>query len=200
MKRWEMAFAFALVVGVAGLLLQLPFASVCEEVRGDTLRVHILANSDGERDQQIKLAVRDAVVERCAGLFDGADSRDAAVQRARVSLDEIEDAADRALAAEGATYRSTAELCEMYFDERQYGGLTLPAGRYTALRLTLGEGAGRNWWCMVYPSFCLAAGSDSLEAFSDSEKTVVLGGERYAVRFKVEEWFQKLFFENEASV
>lgn len=197
MKKLEISLFLGLVLSAAALFAGLPFASACSEVREDTLRLHVVADSDSERDQAVKLEVRDAVVGVCADLFAGAGGYDGAVQRAGAALPEIERAANAVLAAEGFEYRARAELKRMYFDARSYGEVTLPSGVYTALRVTLGKGEGKNWWCVLYPALCIASSSaDALEEYSEQERTVVLGGERYAVRFKLEEWFRELFGED----
>ncbi len=194
MKKLEISLIFGLAVTAAALIAGLPFASACSEVREDTLRLHIVADSDSEADQSVKLAVRDAVVKLCADGFSEAEGFCEALARAEAALPEIERAANEVLKREGFGYSAHAEIRRMYFDARSYGEVTLPSGVYTALRVTLGSGEGKNWWCVLYPSLCIASSSeDALEEYSENERTVVLGGERYAVRFKLEEWFRELF-------
>jgi stage II sporulation protein R len=195
MTRLEKAFAAGLVLCVAMAAWQLPFSRNCAQIREDTLRLHIVANSDSDEDQAVKLAVRDAILESAPDFFGGASSREEAVALAREGLGTVEEIAARSLARNGFDYGARASVTEMYFDQRSYDGLTLPAGRYTALRIELGEAEGKNWWCVVYPSLCLPGASDreALDSYTEEEREIVTGEEKYEYRFKLEEWFQALF-------
>lgn len=195
MKKAEIALLLAFVLCAAAAVTGLPFARACDALRGDTFRLHIVANSDGDADQAVKLAVRDALLANSGALFGAADSAEEAAARAGSRLAAVEAVADSVLQARGFPYAAHARIVRMYFGTRSYGGITLPAGTYTALRVELGAAAGHNWWCVLYPSLCLpAAETDeaALAAYTDEERTVVLGGETYAVRFKLAEWFSEL--------
>ncbi len=131
------------------------FAQQCDTVRGETLRLHIIANSDSEADQSNKLLVRDAVLAEYSELLGGKTAEQAALF-AGFLKDEIVLTAEKTLRSAGCSDKVTAEVTEMYFDTRNYqNGVTLPAGRYTALRLIIGEGGGKNWWCVMYPPLCI---------------------------------------------
>ncbi|MCR5809044.1 MAG: stage II sporulation protein R [Clostridiales bacterium] len=131
-------------------------AGCAEKEKGvpDALRLHIIANSDDPADQAAKLKVRDAVLEAFEGGF-GADSRKEAEEKLLSMGGKIQEAAENALRECGMDYG--AELIEGEFDfpDREYGGKLYPAGRYRALRVILGEGNGRNWWCVMFPPLCL---------------------------------------------
>ncbi len=186
--------------GVGGLclcvLLSLcGFAANCAVVRDRVVRLHILANSDSESDQTLKLLVRDAVVEAAAGWLD--DAPDIAAAQAVVTqrLPALQAVAQQTVYDAGYDYPVEAELTPMYFTTRQYDTVTMPAGVYEAVRFTIGAGAGKNWWCVVYPPLCAGAAikPDPLCDVLDSTQTrIVTGGERYVVRFKVVEWLQGL--------
>lgn len=133
------------------------FSANCEEVRGEVLRLHIPANSDSEEDQAVKLRLRDALLERFGGELSECVDIDEASSRAAKLLPEIEEFANDFLSGSGFSYGAKAELVEMYFTTREYDRLILPAGQYTALRVTLGSGSGRNWWCVIFPQLCLPA-------------------------------------------
>lgn len=133
------------------------FSANCEEVRGEVLRLHIPANSDSEEDQRIKLQLRDALLERFGGELEECGDLAAANARAAELLPEIEEFANRFLSGSGFSYGAKAELVEMYFTTREYDRVILPAGQYTALRVTLGSGSGQNWWCVIFPQLCLPA-------------------------------------------
>ena len=175
----------------AAALTLLPFTgyfAACRQVREDVVRLHVLADSDAEADQVVKLKVRDAILENAAALF--GDEEDVGDAKAHIgsNLDLLTQTANRVLEAEGLPYRATAQLTYEYFDTRAYGDLTLPAGRYAALKIVLGSGEGQNWWCVVFPPLCLPAAQGSTTAvFSEDEMTVLRPAEGYQIRFKLAE-------------
>ena len=193
-KRWIKAVSGALVICLMLSVCQLH--GTCQGVRENVVRLHILANSDSEQDQALKLKVRDAVLAASADWPQTADSAAEALALAEERLPEIQAVARHVILAEGYDYPVTAEVCRMYFTTRQYDTLTLPAGMYDAVRISIGDGAGQNWWCVMYPPLCVGAATDRKEAtslFSNSQQNLVQGGDRYVVKFKVVEWAQKLF-------
>lgn len=186
--------------GIGGLVLCLlislcGFYGRCTGVRESVVRLHILANSDSEEDQALKLKVRDAVVEAAAGWLDGAENADEALALAKERLPELKAVAQQTVTDAGYDYPVDATLCTMYFTTRQYDTVTLPAGVYEAVRFTIGSGEGKNWWCVVYPPLCAGAAMErkTLNDVLDSEQVaMVTGGERFLVRFKVVEWWEAL--------
>lgn len=123
-------------------------------------RLHVIANSDSERDQAVKLQVRDAIIQ-ALGEMDGAEDREQAEAYAAGHLDELTDTANRVLAENGAGYKAEAEIGTFEFPDKEYGGVTFPAGEYRALRITLGQAEGQNWWCVLFPPLCLLEPSQS---------------------------------------
>lgn len=193
MSKWIKALALALV---AALCISLcGFSGECSQIREQVLRLHVLANSDSEEDQQLKLKVRDTVVETAAGLFDTVTDKDGAIAQVEQMLPEIVAAAQQRVYDEGYDYEVKAELCHMYFTTREYETVTLPAGMYDALRITIGEGAGRNWWCVVFPPMCVSAASESAElsdVLDEEQVEIVTEPQQYEVRFKVVEIFEEI--------
>ena len=183
-----------------GLILCVAFSACglygrCEGVRENVLRLHILAHSDSEEDQNLKLQVRDAVVEAAAGWLDAAADEEQAASMAAEYLPQLQQVAQNTVKAAGYTYPVEATLCRMYFPTRQYDTVTLPAGTYEAVRFTIGAGEGKNWWCVVYPPLCTGAAADRRglqDVLTDSQQELVEGGERYVVRFKVVEWLERV--------
>lgn len=119
------------------------------------LRLHIMANSNSKQDQQIKLCVRDAVL---AVTSEGIKaSKNVSEARAYIenNLEIIEMTASAALEAGGFDYGAHAQLGTFHFPEREYQDVTYPEGEYEALRITLGEGEGDNWWCVMFPPLCI---------------------------------------------
>ena len=154
-------------------------------VCADTLRLHIRAESDSVADQSAKLHVRDAVLAYLDAACPAQNKPDALTWAAQ-HLFELQLTARHALAKLGVRAPVRVQLVNMYFPTRRYGSGTLPAGRYDAVRIELGTGAGRNWWCVLYPGLCRAAcGGYALPAEND----LVCG--EYILRFKVVEWVQQ---------
>ena len=155
------------------------------------LRLHIPANSDSEYDQALKLRVRDLVLEKYGTALSSCGSREEAEENVRELLPEIQKTCCEFLAQQGADYGAKAELTEMYFTTRQYDTVTLPAGNYHALRITLGSGEGHNWWCIMFPALCLPMAAEKLPE-DELPEDFVTGG-RVEVRFAVYEFFKGLF-------
>ena len=137
----------ALLVGLAAFLASGGLALRAQtQLAERVVRLHVLANSDGEEDQELKLLVRDRVLARATELLTQAGNRAEAEALLRAELPELEALAVRELQANGCAYPVTAELADTEFPTREYDSFTLPAGEYLALRVVIGEGAGRNWW------------------------------------------------------
>ena len=153
-----------------------------ESISSGLVRLHVIAASDVQREQDIKLEVRDVVLECLAPRLECADSPEAA--RAIISENLEQVAQSAACAAEG-------RLCRESYPTRQYAGFTLPAGEYESLQVILGEGKGHNWWCVVFPPVCLSAyAAESVKTTMDSEDYgIVTEQEGYELRFRtVELW------------
>lgn len=128
------------------------------------VRLHVLANSDAEEDQALKLKVRDRILDYAEPLLEGAADRREAEALLRGQLLEFERIAREEIQASGYNYGADVRLEDTAFPTREYEGFTLPAGKYLALRVIIGEGAGRNWWCVVFPPLCAAAAAEVPEA------------------------------------
>ncbi|MEG0178056.1 MAG: stage II sporulation protein R [Oscillospiraceae bacterium] len=189
MKKIEFALLFGLILSIL-LTSFTSFSLGCDEVREDTLRLHILANSDTKKDQEAKLYVRDKLLESNAKLF----SRQNDKSEAKISADEnialIEKTARDALAEKGLYYDVKAYITNMYFATTQYDGFTLPAGRYDALRIELGKAKGKNWFCVLFPPMCVPAAMDDAAAYSRRENTVI--HEKHKIKFAIVELFANL--------
>lgn len=172
------------------------FAQRAEAVQTEVLRLHIPANSDSDLDQSIKLALRDALLEKYGAALADSGSLPEAEHRTEELLPEIERFCCEFLTENGADYSARAELVEMYFTTRRYDSVTLPAGNYRALRITLGSGEGHNWWCVMFPPLCLPCvaapeePSDSDDVLSSFEEE-----QEITVKFALYEWLKELFSE-----
>lgn len=139
------------------------------------LRLHVIANSDSDLDQAVKLLVRDEVLELTSGEFSGLNTARAAETLARTELEPIERAAEAVLRRNGFSYGAEAYVTRERFPDREYGSVLYPENEYCAVKIVLGEGAGANWWCLLFPPLCI----------QDTE-----GGESYDTEFKslILEW------------
>ncbi len=199
LRLWEaallLAFGLTLTAGV--------WASASEgALAGQVLRLHVVANSDSEEDQALKLLARDAVLELASRLLDGVSDRARAEEILSAHLDELAQAGAEALAAQGCSDPVTAEIADQWFPTREYATFSLPAGQYRALRITIGAGAGRNWWCVVFPPLCLGSVTEeSVETaaggvLSEDQVALITGQDGgYVLKFRLIEWWQELLQE-----
>ena len=123
----------------------------------NVVRLHVVANSDSARDQSVKLQVRDAVIACLQGPLENMQSATEAKNYITDHLSILEEAANTALSGAGSTDRATVTLCKEEFQTRHYDTFSLPSGVYESLRVTIGDGEGKNWWCVVFPEFCMQA-------------------------------------------
>ena len=174
-----------------------------EEIYDSVIRLHVLANSDSERDQALKLTVRDAVLEKTSTLLANVKTRDEAEAILRASLDEIADVAAKTVQDEGFEERVTVTLGLEDYPTRRYENLAFPAGEYLSLRVMIGEAAGENWWCVLFPPLCLSAATEKAEAeeaflsagLTDEQYRIITDsdGGKYKLRFKILELAEALF-------
>lgn len=169
------------------------FRVQCEDISQKVLRLHVLANSDSEEDQALKLKVRDAILEESDALFQASENKADAMEIIASHQDALEAVARRTLAANGCEDSVTVELKEVYFNTRTYGDLTMPAGYYDALQVKIGAAAGQNWWCVLFPSLCVpSATSVQMEDVLSPEEMDVIEQDGYEIRFKVVEWYESV--------
>lgn len=172
MRRWVDIGLMVLAGAAFALLLLLPLCALAltdEEAQlwdayrtGQIIRLHVVAHSDTPADQQLKLAVRDAVIARFGQMLStiGQQDFDSANALLKGHLLQIEHTAEACARRHGFAGDVRAEAGRMHLPEKRYGSVTLPAGEYHALRIVIGEGKGQNWWCVLYPQLCLALGQD----------------------------------------
>lgn len=193
MKIWEKSLCLALILTV--LFSFTGFAATCEDIPNRVLRLHVLANSDSQADQSLKLKVRDRILKVSSGLFSGVKSRTDAEKAASRHLDALQKAAEDEIQKQGYDYPVKVELTNMYFTTRQYREVTLPAGMYDALRVVIGTGKGHNWWCVIFPPMCLPAAEEKAElkdVLNQNELRVVDGKNNYVIRFKTLEAYEQI--------
>lgn len=133
----------------------------------EAIRIRIIANSDSDEDQATKRAVRDRVEEEIVSWGKMPTTIDAARELIRSHLQDVQEAADSTLQAKGAKYGAKVELAKVPFPAKTFEGYDYPAGEYEALRVTLGEGKGANWWCVLFPALCLAGATQTEDTAAD---------------------------------
>ncbi len=194
-------FRKALILAVVLMMLCTitGFAGQCETISDRVLRLHVLANSDSQEDQALKLKVRDKVLECSAYMLDDAQDLNQAEALIEQNLQDIQKVAQEEVYRQGYDYPVKVELTNMHFNTRVYETVTLPAGEYDALRVSIGEAQGHNWWCVMFPPMCLPAAEESKElqdVLDPAQMEIVEGGSQYEVKFKtievledIKSWF-----------
>lgn len=183
------AFIFACVISMSG------FYGVCDDIQNEVFRLHIIANSDSPEDQALKIKVRDKMLSYTSEIFKGCKNKAESINAANTYLEDIKSHAQQIVYENGYNYKVDAYVTNMSFNTRVYDNFTLPAGKYDALRIVIGNGEGKNWWCVLYPALCIpSAQADDLgNVMNDSEQEIITNADRYEVKFKVVEWFESIF-------
>ena len=191
---------------LAVLAICLDVAADKQVLKDHLIRLHVVGASDSVEDQNIKLLVRDKIVEKLSDVMSQLPDKDAAREYLSGKLDEFRQLADSVLAQAGVTDRCKVTLDWESFPMREYDTFSLPAGVYESLRVTIGKAEGKNWWCVVFPSLCLPATSQGFAdtaagaGFSDTLTDTLTQKEEYSVRFFlldclgwVENWLFQMF-------
>lgn len=172
------------------------FSKQCDNIRDKMLRMHVIANSDSDEDQKLKLEVRDAVLSEGKELFDGSITSNEAVDKISPHLSRLETVALDVIKANGFDYNVNITVEKEYFKTRVYdSSVTLPAGYYTAIKVVIGEGEGQNWWCVMFPPMCLPSAMAECElsdVLTEEETEIVFGNNKYKFQFKIIEIIENL--------
>ncbi|MDD6042910.1 MAG: stage II sporulation protein R [Eubacteriaceae bacterium] len=172
---WMIFFS---VCAISGLI----YVNTLENDHEGIIRLHILASSDSKEDQALKLKVRDKVIQ----YMEGQESIEESREYIESHLDDIEEIANGVIAAEGFEYKAKARLGVFFIPEKCYEDLTLPAGNYEALRITLGKGQGMNWWCVIFPNLCLID-EDAVDEEGEESEDPDRSSDRIILKSKVKE-------------
>lgn len=187
LKTWELAALCALCVSLCvGTWAQ----GRQRDISSSLVRLHVIAASDETAEQELKLRVRDNVLEYLTPVLDKAESPEEAQRIINGELTSIKAAAEAC--AGGRSVSVT--LGQEYYPTREYEGFTLPAGQYQSLRVILGEGKGHNWWCVVFPPLCVSAAEQNkaLDAMSEPERGLITETDGYELRFRIVELWGEL--------
>ena len=171
------------------------------EIYEDTLRLHILANSDSTEDQTLKISIRDMLLKKYATILKDGKSISDSKEKVEALLPEIEKDVEKWISDMGYSYSAEATFTREWYDTREYEDFTLPCGYYDSLRIIIGEGEGKNWCCVMYPPLCLdmategAPADDGVIDYSKEEISLIKNG-KYQVKFKILEDLSRLFAKN----
>ncbi len=190
MKNIRLAVLFGLI---AAMLLSVSnFDAKCEDLRENVFRLHIIANSNNDADQQLKLKVRDAVLLLSKEMYTGIETTDQAIEITNVNSNLILKTAQKVIADNGFDYDVKLNIGKAYFTNREYENFTLPAGEYNALNIVIGEGKGKNWWCVMFPAMCIGAAADFGSTVSEQSEEIATNPQNYSFRFKTVEIYRNL--------
>ncbi len=190
MKKRELILLAGLILAV--ILSQVTaFAGQWQQLRSEVVRLHVLANSDSEEDQSLKLKVRDRVLAEGAALFSPDLSRQDAVEAIDRQIERLQQAAQDEVYRQGYHYPVTVCRTKMFFDTRAYDGFVMPAGNYDAVRVLIGDAEGKNWWCVMFPPMCLPAAAQQTDQLEDE---ILQYGDPviYKPKLAVVEWWENL--------
>ena len=160
-----------------------------QRLNEELIRLHVVANSDRVEDQELKLLVRDAIITSLRQALADVRDTEQAKEYLQENLPKLQELANKTLDAAGSAQQAVVTLCREGFPTRQYNTFSLPAGIYKALRVTIGDGSGKNWWCVVFPSLCVPQTSQGFSdtaagaGFPDALSGALTGEEPYQIRF-----------------
>lgn len=192
-RKTEISVAIGLIVALVFSICG--FGADCADVRENVVRLHVLANSDSEADQEVKLLVRDALLQSGAEIFSGAVTVEDAAAVLENEKELIVSVAENVLHKNGFDYEVSVTMEREYFATRAYEEFTMPAGEYLALRVIIGNGNGKNWWCVMFPPLCLPAAGEKTDIDAilgaDGAK-LIQSNPKYEMRFKIVEIYEKI--------
>lgn len=179
------------------------------EIYDSVVRLHVLANSDSEEDQALKLLVRDDILTLTNDLLSDCTTRAEALEKISSNLELYKNTAENTLKKNGSSYTVSVTLGEEYYPTRQYASAAFPGGEYVSLQVKIGEAVGKNWWCVLFPPICLSAASNSKSKNDDLENAFIAAGltseqyriiteskesgnGKYKIRFKILEIFEEI--------
>lgn len=192
-KKIEFSISLAMITAI--IFSVFSFADTAEKIRSDVLRLHVIAASDSEADQTLKLKVRDAILTAGTDIFDGSVDVENAVKKITPKIKTLEETADKVIKENRFDYDVAITIDKEYFTTRTYETVTLPAGEYLSLIVKIGEGKGKNWWCVMFPPMCISAADEDTVlrlALNKNEINLVTSNPKFEPRFKVIEIIENL--------
>lgn len=171
-----------------------PFIKTSESISQEVFRLHILANSDSDEDQSLKLKVRDKILTESESLFINCKNLNDVITTSKNNIEYFEKLANECIKENGYNYETKVYVDKEYFNTREYEKITLPSGVYNALKIEIGEAKGHNWWCVMFPAICLPAVSDDEinSILNKDEIELINSNNKYEIRFKIVEIYEKI--------
>ncbi|MBR1763750.1 MAG: stage II sporulation protein R [Eubacterium sp.] len=166
--------------------------NMSESISNKVFRLHILANSDEKYDQELKLKVRDKILSLSKELYNDCESVDEAINVSKDNLDLFRETAQKVIAFYGFEYEARPYVTKEYFNTRKYDNFSLPAGIYDCLKIEIGQGKGKNWWCVMFPSVCISGCTDDFNGVLTEDERRMIEEDKYIVKFKAVEIYEKL--------
>ncbi len=188
-QKTAIIIILSLILSIAISEINSFFAS-CSDINNTVFRLHIMANSDSDYDQNLKLLVRDEILELDNNIFSTINIDN--------NLDLIKNTAENVLIENNCNLPVNVEITNMYFNTRYYENFTMPAGYYDALRITIGEAIGENWWCVLYPPLCLPAVQEDdvtqivSNTLTNEQIDIIENGDKYEFKFALLELYSSL--------
>ena len=169
-----------------------PVIQMSEDISENVFRLHIIANSDSVEDQTLKLKVRDKILALSESLYNNCSSVEEAVRISDENKNLIKETAQKVLAFYGCNYEARVFTTKEFFGTRKYDNFVLPAGVYNSLKIVIGEGKGKNWWCVMFPSVCVSGCTDEFSQSLTDEERKMIESNKYIVKFKAVEIYEKI--------
>lgn len=192
MKKKLLVFVPIFLCALLVVVSITPTITMSESISQKVFRLHILANSDSDVDQQLKLRVRDKILQESEKMFSSCNSVDEAINISRESIDKLKNISRQVIAYYNYDYDVRAYVTKEYFETREYDNFTLPAGIYDCLKIEIGQGKGHNWWCVMYPSVCISGCTDDFDSTLTEDEKRLIESDNYVIKFKVVEIYEKI--------
>jgi len=192
MKKKLLVFVPIFLCALLVVVSITPTITMSESISQKVFRLHILANSDSDEDQQLKLRVRDKILQESEEMFSSCNSVDEAINISRESIDKLKNISRQVIAYYNYDYDVRAYVTKEYFETREYDNFTLPAGIYDCLKIEIGQGKGHNWWCVMYPSVCISGCTDDFDSTLTEDEKQLIESDNYVIKFKVVEIYEKI--------
>lgn len=162
------------------------------DISTKVLRMHVLANSNSINDQRLKIAVKNNILKSTQELFTNCDNLEESIEIAQSNTELIKASAQEVIKKYNKNYDVKVYVDNEFFDVREYKDFTLPSGNYNTVKVVIGEGKGKNWWCVMYPAVCISACSDDFDKALTKEEKKLITSKKYIPKFKILEIINKI--------
>ena len=162
------------------------------DISTKVLRMHVLANSNSINDQRLKIAVKNNILKSTQELFTDCDNLEESIKIAQSNKELIKASAQEVIKKYNKNYDVKVYVDNEFFDVREYKDFTLPSGNYNTVKIVIGEGKGKNWWCVMYPAVCISACSDDFDKALTKEEKKLITSKKYIPKFKILEIINKI--------